>query len=76
MKIYTYSQARQQLAKVLDEAFMEGEVRIKRRDGKTFVIRAVVDEGSPLNIEGVDTDVKLDELVDVVRESRESSKDF
>lgn len=72
MKIYTYSQARQQLAKVLDEAFQEGEVGIKRRDGKTFVVKAVIDKGSPLDIEGVDTDVTMDELVDVVRESRES----
>ena len=33
MKIYTYSEARQNLASVLDEARRKGGVRIRRRDG-------------------------------------------
>jgi len=33
MKIYTYSQARQQLASLLDQVVREGSVRIRRRDG-------------------------------------------
>lgn len=35
MKVYTYSEARQQLSKVLDIARKE-EVIIKRRGGETF----------------------------------------
>ncbi len=38
MKVYTYSEARQRLASLLDEALREGEVRIKRRDGDEFVL--------------------------------------
>lgn len=41
MKVYTYSQARQKLAKLLDDASGEGQVQIKRRDGQTFVIKPV-----------------------------------
>ena len=33
MKVYTYSEARRWLARVLDEAREGGEIRIKRRDG-------------------------------------------
>ena len=71
MKVYTYSQARQKLAKLLNEARLEGEVGIKRRDGQTFILRPVKEQGSPLDIEGVDLDLNLDDLTEAVRESRE-----
>ena len=70
MKIYTYSQARQSLAKLLDEASKEGAVRIRRRDGRTFVIQPESSNKSPLDIEGVDLGVTTDEIVAFVRESR------
>ena len=69
MKIYTYSQARQSLAKLLDEASKEGAVRIRRRDGRTFVIQPESSNKSPLDIEGVDLGVTTDEIVAFVRES-------
>ena len=34
----TYSEARQNLASLLDKVLVEGAVRIKRRDGQVFVI--------------------------------------
>lgn len=71
MKVYTYSQARQKLAKLLDEARNEGEVGIKKRDGQTFILKAVNKKGSPLDIEGVETDLELNVLNEAVRESRE-----
>lgn len=71
MKVYTYSQARQKLARLLDDARREGQVQIKRRDGQTFVIKPVEDKKSPLDIAGVTTDINLDELNESVRESRE-----
>ncbi|MEX1011607.1 MAG: type II toxin-antitoxin system prevent-host-death family antitoxin [Balneolaceae bacterium] len=71
MKVYTYSQARQKLAKLLDEARLEGEVAIKKRGGETFILKPVKPEGSPLDIEGVNTGLDLDSLNSAVRESRE-----
>jgi len=71
MKVYTYSQARQKLAKLLDDARQEGEVQIKRRDGQTFVIKPIKEKKSPLDVAGVSTNVSLDELNESVRESRE-----
>lgn len=71
MKVYTYSQARQKLARVLDDARQEGQVQIKRRDGQTFIIKPVEEKKSPLDVAGVSTDINLDELNEAVRESRE-----
>ena len=71
MKVYTYSQARQKLAKLLDDARQEGQVQIKRRDGQTFIIKPVEEKESPLDISGVSTDLTMDELNEAVRESRE-----
>jgi hypothetical protein len=71
MKVYTYSEARQRLARILDEARDGGEVRIKRRDGSEYSVRRVDRKGSPLDVPGVDTDLSRDEIVAAIRESRE-----
>jgi antitoxin Phd len=41
MKLYTYSTARQRLAEVLEEASREGEVQIRRQDGRVYAVRLV-----------------------------------
>jgi hypothetical protein len=68
---YTYSQARQQLAAVLECARTEGEVRIQRRDGVEFAVRPVERTGSPLDVQGIDAGLSAAEIVDCVREVRE-----
>ena len=76
MKVYSYSEARQQLAELLNRARREGQVEIRRRDGQTFVVRPVVASGSPLDVPGVDTGLSREEVVDLVRESRRSTERF
>jgi len=71
MRVYTYSEARQNLADLLDQAGDEGEVRIRRRDGSEYVIRPHQREGSPLNVPAVSTGVNAEEIVTAVREGRE-----
>lgn len=71
MKVYTYSEARQRLAGLLDEARAEGEVRIKRRDGSEFAVLPVPSEGSPLDVPGVVTDLTREDILGAIRESRE-----
>jgi hypothetical protein len=71
MKVYTYSEARQRLASVLDEARKAGEVRIRRRDGTEFTLRPVKTRGSPLDVPGVDTGLGRAEILAAIRESRE-----
>lgn len=71
MRIYTYSEARQKLADVLDQAVEDGEVRVRRRDGTVFVIRPEVSQRSPLDVEGVDVDFGVEEMRVFIREGRE-----
>ena len=76
MKVYSYSQARQQFAEVLNRARREGEVEIRRRDGQVFIVRPTASGGSPLDVPGVSTDLSRDEIVGLVRESRRSAGRF
>jgi antitoxin (DNA-binding transcriptional repressor) of toxin-antitoxin stability system len=71
MKVYTYTEARRWLARVLDEAREGGEIRIKRRDGSEFSLRPVPSTGSPLDVPGVDADVSIDDIIGAIREGRE-----
>lgn len=73
MIVYTYSEATKKLASVLDKAIEEGEVRIKRKDGRVFVIRPEPKMGSPLDVEGIDLGVTTAEIVEFIRESRRIS---
>ena len=70
MKVYTYSEARQNLASLLDQARTEGAVRIRRRDGQSFVLKPDIPAASPLDVEGVDLGITTEELLDFVREGR------
>ena len=72
MRIYTYSEARRKLASLLDRAVKEGEVKIKRRDGQTFVIRPEPRQGSPLDIEGIELNVTTSEIVQFTQEGRKT----
>jgi PAS domain-containing protein len=73
MTVYTYSDARQNLASLLEQALREGEVRIRRKDGRMFVLRPEISYDSPLsNLGGVDLGLTTEEIVRFVRESREA----
>ncbi len=77
MRVYSYSEARQQLASVLNRARREGEVRIRRRDGEVFAVRpAEGEQGSPLDVPGVSVRATTDEIVTAIRESRRSTERF
>lgn len=71
MKVYTYSEARQQLARVLDEARQGGEIRIRRSDGTEFSVQPVRAVKSPLDVPGVDTGLCREEIIAAIRESRQ-----
>jgi len=70
MNVYTYTEARQRLAELLERAAREGEVRIRRRDGRVFVVRLEREEGSPLEVGGLDLGLPVEEIVAMVREGR------
>jgi PHD/YefM family antitoxin component YafN of YafNO toxin-antitoxin module len=70
MNVYTYSEARQRLAALLDKALKEGEVRIRRKDGQVFVLRPQTRSMSPLDTDGLDLGLSREEIVEFVREGR------
>jgi antitoxin (DNA-binding transcriptional repressor) of toxin-antitoxin stability system len=72
MKAYTYSEARENFATVLEEAERDGAVEIRRRDGAVFRLSpAPRPKASPLDVPGVKLGVKTQDLVAAVREGRE-----
>ena len=70
MKVYTYSEARQRLADVLNIARSE-EVIIKRRSGETFSIIYRKSKKSPFDVPGIQTKATTKDILVAVRESRE-----
>ncbi len=71
MKVFTYSQARQNLSKVLTLAQKE-EVEIRRKDGSIFLLRSKQEEtGSPFDVPVVNSKATTADILDAVRESRE-----
>jgi len=75
MKVYNYSQARQNFATVLNTALNE-EVIISRKDGSKFKLVSVQENKkrgkSPLeDIKAIKANVAMNDILDAIRESRE-----
>ena len=69
MKVYTYSQARQNLAGVLNQSKDE-EVLIRRRGGDIFAVVPRARRGSPFNVAGVKTGATTVDILSAIRDSR------
>jgi GGDEF domain-containing protein len=72
MKVYTYTQAREQLAELLEEAKRE-EVIIRRRTGEQFTVVLRRQKTSPFDVPPVRTRATTEDILDAIRESRERS---
>lgn len=66
----TYLETQQNLSALLEQARQEGEVRIQRADGQTFVLKSENVKRSPLDVTGVDLGISTDEIVEFIREGR------
>jgi antitoxin Phd len=71
MQVYTYSEARQKLAAVLEQAENTGKVLIRRKDGRTFALVPETNISSPLDVPTVKANITTREIVDIIREGRE-----
>ena len=70
MRVFTYSEAMQNLAKLLSLAQTE-PVQIRRRDGSVFTLRAEKETGrSPFDMRGVKTSATTTDILHAVHESR------
>jgi hypothetical protein len=71
MKVFTYSEARQNLSKLLTLAQNE-EIEILRKDGSVFSLRAKRNAlKSPFDVPGVNTGATTSDILDAIQESRE-----
>ncbi len=72
MKIFNYSEARQKLSYVLNLA-LEEEVFVKRKNGTSFKIIPIETKNlkSPFDFKGIKTNIKTEEILNSIRESRE-----
>jgi ribosomal protein S4E len=71
MQVYTYSEARQKLAMILDQAENTGKVLIRRKDGRTFALVPEKKALSPLDIPTIKANITTQQIVDIIREGRE-----
>lgn len=66
----TYLEREQSLSALLEQARQEGEVRIQREDGQTFVLRPEQSRRSPLDVRGVELNLSAAEIIEFIHEGR------
>ena len=71
MLIYNYSEARQKFSKLLEEAESNGKVLIRRKDGKMYALIPENGSASPLDVPSIKAEINTDEIVSIIRQSRE-----
>ena len=70
MQAFTYSEARQNFAKLLILAQTE-EVEIRRKDGALFSLTSKLKRTtSPLDVPGIKTDISTQDILDAISKSR------
>lgn len=70
MRMFTYSEAREDLASLLEIAQRDGSVGIRHKDGKSYMLQPLELKGSPLDVGSVKIDITAEEIVQIVREGR------
>jgi len=71
MQVFSYSEARQKLAMILDQEENKGKVLIRRKDGRTFALVPEKIASSPLDVPSIRAKISTKEIVDIIREGRE-----
>jgi hypothetical protein len=70
MKVYSDSEAQNDLNTILSEACKAGAVGIRQKDGQTFIVRPENMPDSPLNVKGVNLPITTEEIVGFIHEAR------
>lgn len=70
MSIPTYSETQENLPALLEETEREGAIRIRRQDGRIYLLQPETAGRSPLDVQGVDLDLTLEEIHSFIREGR------
>jgi hypothetical protein len=70
VKEVTVSQLRQRLEAMLERAEREGAVRIRRKDGRTFVLQPEAATASPLDVPAIGVRLGTGDILDAIRAGR------
>ena len=72
MRVFNYSEARQNFSSILNTALSE-EVIITRKDGSKFKVVPIGDNKSksPFDVKGIDSNIGTEEILDIIRENRQ-----
>lgn len=71
MTTYSYSEARERLSILLERALAEGQVKLRSRDGRVFIIRPErLPKTSPFDVRSVKLPISKGDILDAIRESR------
>jgi len=70
MKVYSFSEARQHLTRILDESKSE-DVLIRKRSGEVFRISPEAPTGSPFDVQGIQTRAGTRDILRAIRETRQ-----
>ncbi len=74
MRVFNYSEARQNFATILNLACKE-DVIISKKDGQKFKLIPIInteENKSPFNIKSISCKVSTQNIIDVIRDSRET----
>jgi len=73
MRVFNYSEARQNFASILNMA-AEEEVIIAKKDGSKFKIVPLTknESKSPFHVPGIKSEVTTDDILEIIKESRKS----
>ncbi len=71
MTTYSYSEARERLSALLERAISEGQVKLRSRDGRIFIIRPErPQKTSPFEVRSIKLPISKVDILDAIRESR------
>jgi len=71
MTVYSYAEARERLAVLLERALIEGQVKLRSRDGRVFIIRPErLAKTSPFEVRSVKLPISKNDILEAIRESR------
>ena len=74
MKEYTFSEARQRLAALLDRARKEGAVRRRKRNGQKLILQPEKQSSSPLDVPVLNLNITREDILEIIQSSRRESQ--
>ncbi len=72
MTVYSYAEAQERLSSLLERASTEGQVKLRSRDGRVFIIRPEqrLPKTSPFDVRSVKLSITKVDILEAIQESR------